>query len=463
MRQNGAVRHTPSARSTRVTRRQFLGAAGATAVGVSAPLLLPRRLFGAQAPSNRITLGFIGTGRQATGMNIPEFMAVPGVQVVAVCDVDSWRLGEAKRLVESTYAKARPAGTYTGCATYRDFRELLARPDIDAVMISTPDHWHATMAAAALRAGKDVSLEKPITRFIGEGRILANLVAQHKRVFRVDSEFRSLERFQHAVELVRNGRIGRLHTIRSGSPIEEFPAEPEDVTPVPTELDYDLWLGPAPSVPYIQKRVHPRQDLRSRPGWFRSRLFADGMLTNWGAHLNDIAQWGNNTERTGPVEVKASGSFHDGAVWDVLERFDAWYRFANGVEMFYTMGQPHVRFEGDRGWIQVNYNKTADHDFVEASSPALLQERLGPADLRLPLRSERVDFIEAVKTRGQTMEDAEVGQRTISLCHLALVSIQRGGARLAWDPVKERFPDDEAANRLLMPPAPRAPWSLDRL
>jgi predicted dehydrogenase len=463
LRQNGAVQKTPTRQQAGLSRRQFLGTAGAVAAGAAAPLILPGRLFAAPAPSDRVTLGFIGTGRQAMGMNIPEFMAVPGVQVVAVCDVDSWRLGEAKKLVEAYYATHTPAGTFKGCSTYRDFRELLARTDIDAVMISTPDHWHAVMAAAALRAGKDVSLEKPITRFISEGRLLAGLAATHQRVFRVDSEFRSLERFHRAVELVRNGRLGTLRTIRSGSPVEEFPDESEAVTPVPPELDYNLWLGPAPDVPYIQKRVHAPHDLKSRPGWFRSRLFADGMLTNWGAHLNDIAQWGNDTERTGPVEVTATGRFHDGPVWNVLEQFDARYRFANGVEMFYTMGEPHVRFEGDKGWVQVNYSKTAKHpELLEASSPAILQEKIGPGELHLPLRSERVDFIEAVKARGRTLEDAEVGQRTISLCHLAYISIQRGGATLRWDPVKERFPDDEAANALLRGPAPRAPWSLEQ-
>jgi predicted dehydrogenase len=462
LRQNVAVQTTSASPRAGLSRRRFLGAAGAAAAGAAAPLVLPSRLFGASAPSDRVTMGFIGTGRQAMGMNIPEFLAVPGVQVVAVCDVDSWRLGEAKRAVDAYYARQTAAGIYTGCAVYRDFRELLARSDIDAVMISTPDHWHAIMAAAALRAGKDVSLEKPITRFIGEGRLLAELATAHRRVFRVDSEFRSLERFQRSAELVRNGRIGKVHTIRSGSPVEEFPEEPEAITPVPPELDYNFWLGPAPDVPYIQKRVHAPRDLKSRPGWFRSRLFADGMLTNWGAHLNDIAQWGNGTERTGPVEVRAAGRFHEGQVWNVLEQFEAWYRFANGVEMFYTMGEPHVRFEGDKGWIQVNYFKTAAHDFLEASSPALLQEPIGPGDLRLPLRSERVDFIDAVKSRGQTMEDAEVGQRTISICHLAYISIQRGGATLRWDPVKERFPHDAAANQLLNGPAPRAPWSLEK-
>ena len=441
-------------------RRRFLQSAGLAVAGAAAPLVLPSRLFGAQAPSNRITLGFIGTGRQAQSLNLPEFMAVPGVEVVAVCDVDSWRVDQARTLVEGTYAKERGVGSYRGCQTYRDFRELLARRDIDAVMISTPDHWHVPMALAALNAGKDVSLEKPITRYISEGRRLVEVVAKRQRVFRVDSEFRSLERFHRAAELVRNGQIGTLRTIRVSSPKELFPDEAAVVAPAPAELDYDLWLGPAEAVPYMQKRVHAPRDLKSRPGWFRSRLFADGMLTNWGAHLVDIAQWANNTERTGPIEVQATGTFHDDPVWNVLETFNAKYRFANGVEMVYTMDLPQIRFEGDKGWLQVNYAASANHpELLEASRPDILRAQLGPRDVRFPLRSERVDFIDAVKSRGQTMEDAEVGQRTISICHLALIGILRQGATLKWDPVAERFPEDPAANAHMRGPALRAPWN----
>ena len=299
-------------------RRRFLKSAGLAAAAAAAPTILPSRLFGAQAPGNRVNLAFIGTGRQAQGLNIPQFIAVPGVHVVAVCDVDAWRMNEAKGLVERTYAAQSSSGSYTGCATHRDFREVLARRDVDAVMISTPDHWHIPMALLALQAGKDVSLEKPISRFIGEGRRLVDTVATHKRVFRVDSEFRSLERFHRAAELVRNGRLGRLHTIRVSSPKEEFPAEPAIEAPPPADLDYDMWLGPAEKVPYMQKRLHAPRDIKSRPGWFRSKLFADGMLTNWGAHLVDICQWANDTERTGPVEVQATGRYHDDPVWNVL-------------------------------------------------------------------------------------------------------------------------------------------------
>ena len=212
----------------------------------------------------------------------------------------------------------------------------------------------------------------------------------------MDSEFRSLEPMHRAAELVRNGRIGKLHTIRTGCPREVFPDEPETVTPPPAELDYDLWLGPAPEVPYIQKRVHPPKDLKSRPGWMRNLDYCDGMITNWGTHLNDIAQWGANTERTGPVEIKATGKFHAGKVWNVLETFDAWYRFANGVELFYQMGEPHVRFEGDKGWLQVNYiADKLNPERLKASDPAILKEKIGPEEIHFPLQSEKTDFIEA--------------------------------------------------------------------
>ncbi|BCS32297.1 oxidoreductase [Luteitalea sp. TBR-22] len=440
-------------------RRKFLQSAGLLAAGAAAPTIVPSRVFGAQAPSNRVTLAFIGTGRQCQGLNIPQFMAVPGVQVVAVCDVDSWRVGQAKQLVESTYAKQSPSGAYKGCDTYRDFRAVLARRDVDAVMISTPDHWHVPMAMLALQAGKDVSLEKPITRYIGEGRRLANEVVARKRIFRVDSEFRSLDRMHRAVELVRNGAIGTLKTIRVSSPREEFPQEAAIEAPVPAELDYDMWLGPAPKVPYMQKRVHNPRDLKGRPGWFRSTMYADGMLTNWGAHLVDICQWANGTERTGPVEVQATGRYHDDPVWDVLETFDARFRFANGVEMFYTMDKPRIRFEGDKGWLVVNYDKSADHpEYHEASDPKILSMPIPADGVRFPLRSERVDFIDSVKSRRKTLEDEEIGQRTISICHLAHIGIKRQGALLKWDPARERFTNDEEANRHLEAPAGRTDW-----
>jgi predicted dehydrogenase len=434
----------------------FLGGVAA------APLVLRQSLLGADAPSKKIVLGMIGMGRQMMALNLQPFLESPDCVVAAVCDVDAWRLEQGLKAVQSFYAAKQRSGQDTRCRGYKDFRDIIARSDIDAVFISTPDHWHVPMALAAVKAGKDVSLEKPITRYVNEGRLLADLVARQKRVFRVDSEFRSLEPFHRAAELVRNGRLGKLHVIRSGCPREIFPDEPETVTPPPAELDYDLWLGPAPEVPYMEKRVHKPRDLKSRPGWMRSLDYCDGMITNWGTHLNDIAQWANNTERTGPVEIKATGTFHSGKVWNVLESFDAWYRFANGVELFYQMGEPHVRFEGEKAWLQVNYiQDKLNPEHLKASDPAILREKIGPGEIHFPLQSEKTDFIESVKTRRPTLEDAEVGQRTTSLCHLAHIAIQMGGVSLRWDPDRERFTNNAAANKLLNRPALRAPWKLE--
>ena len=449
---------------TSLSRRAFLRHASTAAITAAAvPLILPRSVFGADAPGNRVTMGFIGCGRQAYNANIPQFMKTAGVQAVAVCDVDSWRMAEAKKQIEGFYAKKNDS-SFKGCATHRDFRELLADKSIDAVMISTQDHWHVPMAIAAVRAGKDVALEKPITRYISEGRLLASEVAKHKRVFRVDSEFRSLEPMHRAAELVRNGRIGKVRVVRTGSPKEVFPEEPAVIAAPPAGLDYDLWLGPAPKVEYMQKRVHTPHDLKSRPGWMRNLDYCDGMICNWGTHLNDIGQWGAGTERTGPVEIKATGKFHDDKVWNVLEHFDAWYKFANGIELFYQMGEPHVRFEGEKGWIHVNYGATKlSPERIKASDPAILQEKIGPEEIHFPLKSEKQDFIDAVRSRGRTLEDEEVGQRTTSLCHLAHISIQLGGVKLAWDPAREVFADNAAANKLALRPPMRAPWSFDTL
>ncbi|MHC4745061.1 MAG: Gfo/Idh/MocA family protein, partial [Planctomycetota bacterium] len=240
-------------------RREFLKksiAAGAAAA--MAPAIVPSSVFGADAPSNRITLGMIGMGRQAYHSNVKTFLGFGDVQVVAVNDVDTWRLDNARKAVEKKYAKEKASGTFKGCAAYRDFREILDRDDIDAVMISTPDHWHVPMATAAARAGKDICCEKPLTLNIAEGRVLSDTVTRYGRVFRTDSEFRSHQCFQKTCELVLNGRIGKVHTIRTGVPAGDVAGKPQPTMPVPEELDYDFWLGPAPEAPYTVQRVHPR-------------------------------------------------------------------------------------------------------------------------------------------------------------------------------------------------------------
>jgi len=438
----------------KITRRQFLkSSAFAAGAFITAPTILPGRTFGAEAPSNRITIGMIGMGRQAYYSNLKSFLAASDVQVLAVCDVDSWRLENARGAVEQHYGKEQTAGTFKGCSVYKDFREVLQRPDIDAVMISSPDHWHVPMAVAAAKAGKDICCEKPLTLSIAGGRALSDTVKRYNRVFRTDSEFRSHACFQRACELVLNGRIGKVHTIRTGVPAGDVAGETEPEMSVPDELDYDMWLGPAPYAPYTLNRVHPRQSY-SRPGWMRVPDYCEGMVTNWGAHLNDIAQWGNGTDRTGPVEVEGTGKYPRDGLWDVLLSFELEYKYANGIKLFYSISQPYVRFEGSEGWIQADYNDRS----IKAEPASVLKSPIGPDEIHLPLKGEKRDFIDAVKTRGQTLADAEVGHRTNSLCQIGHIAIQLG-RKLRWDPDAEKFIGDETANRMLSRPM-RSPWRL---
>jgi predicted dehydrogenase len=309
------------------------------------------------------------------------------------------------------------------------------------------------IAIAAVRAGKHVSCEKPTTLSIAEGRALCDEVARHARVFRTDSEFRSGANFRRACELVLNGRIGKVHTIRTGVPKGDTACPPQPAMPVPKELDYGLWLGPAPAAPYTLNRVHKPQSY-DRPGWMRVRDTCDGMICNWGTHLNDIAQWGNGTDRSGPVEVEGTGVYPADGLWNVLLDFKVHYRYASGVELFYETGRPYVRFEGSEGWVTANFGEPA----LDAHPKSLLTEPLRPNEIRLPARSDKEDFIYAIQHHVETMEPAEVGHRTNSLCQLGLIAIDLG-RKLRWDPVAERFPDDPEANRLLTRPL-RAPWGL---
>jgi len=433
---------------SRVSRRRFLGMMGAMA----APAVVPASVLGANAPSERIGIGMIGMGRQARYANLKPFLHSPETVVLAVCEVDAWRLANARADVEKHYAARTRSGAYKGCATYVDFRDLLARADIDAVMISTPDHWHVPQAIAAVRAGKDISVEKPLTLSIAEGRALSNEVRRYARVSRTDSEFRSIGYMRQACELVLNGRIGKLEAIRTGVPRGDVGCKPQPVMPVPKELSYGLWLGPAPEAPYTHHRVHTPKSY-ARPGWMRVRDYCDGMICNWGTHLNDIAQWGHGTDKTGPVEIEATGEFPTDGLWNVLLRFEVRYKFADGVDMVYECSRPYTRFEGTEGWVQANYGKG-----LTAEPASLLKERIGEDEIHLPRRSDKGDFIHCIKTREETMESIEVGHRTNSLCQLGLIAIERG-KKLRWDPDREVFLNDDTANRMLTRPL-RAPWAL---
>lgn len=404
-----------------------------------APLVIPARLLGRQAPSNRITVGMIGVGRQSRVVNIPQMLAMPDVQIVAVCDVDAWRLDNARRQVEEHYARLAGASSYKGCAAWRDFRELLADRSIDAVMIATPDHWHVRMAIQALEAGKDVSLEKPVTRSIGEGRRLVEAASRHGRVFRTDSEFRSIKTFHAAVELVVNGRIGQLERVISGVPKGDVACPPQPPMPVPEELDYETWQGPAPRAPYTEARVHKPKSYE-RPGWMRHLYYCDGMVTNWGTHVNDIVQWANGTERSGPVEVEGRGTYPGpDSFWNVLLDFEIHYRYGNGVRLLYKTDDAYVRFVGSEGELHADFTR------LEVKPGRVADFKQDSKWISLPFRSDKRDFIDAVKTRGRTLEDAEVGHRTTSLCHLGHIAIQVG-KRLEWDPRAERFTNSDEAN-----------------
>ena len=418
-----------------LSRRTFILGAGAGAACV---------LLGKANPSDRITVGVIGIGRQTVQINLPQFFSMTDVQVTAVSDVDAWRLANAKKQVEDAYGRQSPSGTFKACKTYQDFRELVASQSLDAVFIGAPDHWHVQMSMEAILAGKDVSCEKPLTRCIADGRKLSDLVTKHRRVFRTDSEFRSLENFHRAVTLVRNGRIGQLRTIRTGVPLGDVGCPPQPDMPVPPELDYERWQGPATHAPYTEKRVHTPKSYE-RPGWMRHRYYCDGMITNWGAHLNDVAQWGNGTDRTGPIEVEAGGTYPPAdSFWNVLLNFEAQYRFSNGVRMFYkTDDKVYVRFEGSEGWIFAEYQKP-----LQAEPAAVLNSKIRDNEIHFPFKTDKRDFIDAVKSRGDTLEDAEVGHRTTSLCHLGNIAIQMG-KELQWDPAKERFTNSPEANALV--------------
>lgn len=441
--------------ASRTNRRRFLRQSLLTATAaVGAPTLVPSRILGQNAPNSRIGVGFIGMGRQAYHANLLPFLASPETQVVALCDVDGWRLKQGLQRVESHYSVNRPAG-YQGCQATADFRDVLARQDVDAVVISSPDHWHAVMAVAAAKAGKHIALEKPISLSVQQGRAIADAVQANRRIFRTDTEVRTSKDFRQLRQIVRSGRIGRVRAVIAGVPGEQPPVPVQVSAPVPDELDYPMWLGPAPEAPYTQKRVHTPENLGARPGWMLIRDYCDGMICNWGTHLLDIVQWTLDTERTGPVSVEGEGTFHpaDG-LSGVLSAFDVSYTYADGIRLNYRMaGRPFVRFEGTDGWVEAEWWKG-----VSASNPEITRAPIEADGLTSRQVNEKLDFIDGVAKNRETLIPAEVGHRTNSLCQLGLIAIEAGG-HLQWDPAAERFSNSEEANQRLARPL-REPWDL---
>ena len=433
--------------SASLNRRAFLRAA---ATASTAPVILPASLFGAgdTAPaSERIVMGLIGVGGQGS-YHMRTLSGFPDVQIAAICDVDAGHLDRAVNHVEDAYSKRTKSGTFKGCARYNDFRELITRPDIDAVLVATPDHWHAAIGIAAMKAGKDCYIEKPLSLTVEQGRRVCDVARRYRRVVQVGSHERSRANARFACELIRSGRIGKLHTIRVNMPVDpgQKPIPPQPVMPVPEGLDWNMWLGPAPWAPYTEKRCH---------FLFRYILdYSGGEMTDRGAHILDLAQLALNTDDSGPVELAGSGWRPEDGLFNTFMRYEFSMRYANGVQLFGSEASPRgIRFEGSDGWVFIHIHGGR----LEAKSTSLLKEKLGPGDVHLGRSpGHHQDFLNAVRTRGTPMATPEIGHRTATLCHLLNIAMLTG-TRLEWDPVTERVTNSDEANRLLSRPA-RPPW-----
>lgn len=409
------------------SRRQFLHASSLLA---AAPYIITSNALGAagQRPaSERITTALIGSGGR--GQQIIE----GGDQVLAVCDVDAKHAQAAKAKIDAK------AGN-RDCKIYRDFREVLARDDIDAVVIATPDHWHTPMALAAIEANKAVYIEKPMTLTIDEGRQLVTAVRRYGAILQVGSQQRSDEKFLRACEYVRNGRIGELRTVQVDIPTRPGAAnKPWRPEPVPPELDYNAWLGPAPWAPYHRERCH-----------YNFRFVADysgGDVTNWGAHQLDIAQWGIGADDSGPVEVTGFGKRNPSGLHDTFYEVQVDFTYANGVKVHLGSNGNGVRFEGSEGWIYVSRSE------LKAEPAAILAAPLGPNDLRLappgPIKTHMGLWLDCIRARSpkDINVPVEIGHRSGTVCHLANIAMELGRT-LRWDPHSEAFLDDDQANRL---------------
>ena len=440
------------------SRRSILKQAATASVGaLTFPYIVPASALGKgdkPAPSNRIVMGTIGTGGQGRG-NMGRLMKFPEVQMVAVCDVDANQRDKARDEVNKKYGN-------NDCETYNDFRELVARDDINAVIVGTPDHWHALTAIAAAEAGKDIYCEKPLTNSVGEGKALVEAVRANKVILQTGSQERSGPNARFACELVRNGRIGKLHTIQINLPCSDGHhkevlkrnANPSPAQPKPEHFDYDFWLGHTPKVGYHQDRCH---------FWWRFNLaYGGGEMTDRGAHIIDLAQLGNGTDDTNPVEFSAKGKrcTEDKCLYNTFMEYEFECKYSNGVTMVgSSSGQRGLKFIGSDGWIFIKIHGAK----LEAEPKSLLDEKIGDDEIRLGRVSgdgprHHKNFLDAVKSRHQPMAHVEIGHRTGSICHLNNIAMITG-RKLKWDPAAEQIIDDPGANDLLTPKM-RPPWHL---
>ena len=449
------------------TRREFVktslaGMAGAFVL----PTIVPSTVFGKTAPSNKIHVAQIGFGRIALTHDLPLTIKHDITRVIAIADVDRNRLAQGKEWVLNYYEEKKGKKNFVDVALYQDYREMLLDKNIDAVIISTPDHWHAQTAIEAALAGKDIYLQKPASLTIEEGRQMSNIVSCTGRIFQQGSQQRSADpwpQFKKACELVRNGRIGDIHTIYIGLPGDPSgPEEPE--MPVPENLDYDMWLGSTPSVYYTENRVHSQTAITNRPGWLRCEQFGAGMITGWGAHHIDTAHWGMGTEYTGPIEIEGSAEFPKKGLWNVHGDFKNTAKYANGVIMHLSGDYPNgVKFVGSKGWIFVSRGAVqvtssdpiagnTELQALDASDRKILDSVIGPNEIHLYDSPEQhKNWIDSIISREETVAPAEIGHRSCSACLLNHIAMKLPG-KLYWDPEKESFLDNHKANSMLSRP-----------
>jgi len=463
---------------TETSRRDFLKTATASGAALMIPTYIPNTyLFGGTTPPSRtITVAQIGCGRM--GMeDLRGTIQHDLCRVVAVCDLDANRTAAAKAEVEKHY-RAKGESSVTTFAT-RDYREILARPDIDAVIVTPPDHWHALMVVEAVQAGKDVYVQKPVTYDIAESIALRTAVRATQRVVQVGSQQRSSqpwETFRIASEAVRNGRLGKVHTVRIGIGRDEPKGQPPQSQAVPSTFDYDTWLGPAPEQPYMELRVHPQSGY-GRPGWITTEDFGLGMITNWGAHHMDIAQWALGMEGSGPRTITGRADFMQQDVWTVHHRYHIEMEYANGVRVILDDTHPNgLRFEGADGWVfcargaaQVTSSdpNTAAQGgapiSLAASDPRLLEPVRDAKAVRwAPSTDHYRNWLEAIATRQDPVAPIDQAVRSLQACATGWIAMKLGRT-LQWDAARERFVNDDAANALMRRQPRNARYDVHRL
>ena len=432
-----------------ISRRHFLKLAVGSAVGaLSFPQLVPSSALGKAgnvAPSNRITMGCIGVGWQGTS-NMNSFLGEKDCQIVAVCDLDKNHLQNAVNSVNKHYKNK-------DCAAYHDFRELLARQDIDAVSIGLPDHWHAIPAIAAARSGKDIFGEKPLSHNFKEGRAICDAVARYGRIWQTGSWQRSQENFRFACELVRNGRIGKVHIVQVGLPAghTDFAGTKgqEQFGPPPKDFDYEFWLGPAPYAPYCPARVHKN--------WRWHLDYGGGQLMDWVGHHVDIAHWGLDFDYTGPYEIEGCGEYPKDGLWNTATKYRLTAEYPNDVTMIIAGGHSDInsgtKWIGENGWVWVDRGK------IDAQPKKLLQEKFGPEEIHL-FRSPGHwrNFLDCVKSRETTLTPCEVAHRSATLGHLGQIAMLLG-RKIRFNPDTEEILDDPTATGMLGR-AMRSPWHI---